>query len=155
MSLKKLVQRIWGGIKKAFQKLSPQLKAAIAIGVTVVDNIKKFTDSELADVLTAIIPGDIDDKIKDKLRELLPKIVVEMKLAEQCSGLTDPNEIMACAIKTLQQIGGDWIADGARKNFYDSLATLIAQVAADGKLDWDDSKLIAKWFNDNEKAKAA
>lgn len=144
-------KKLWAGIKKVFEKFAPELKNAIHIGVTVVDKMKSFVESPTADVLTAIIPGDVDDKVKDLLRQYLPKIVIEMKLAERCSELTDPNEIVACAIKTLQQIGGDWISDDAKKNFYDSLAVLIAQVAADGKLTWDDAKAVIKWYYDHKK----
>lgn len=144
-------KKLWTGIQKVFNALPKEFKSAIHIGVTVVDKMKAFVESGTADVITAIIPGDVDDKIKDALRKYLPKIVVEMKLAEQCSGLTDPNEIVACAIKTLQQIGGDWISDDAKKNFYDSLAVLIAQVASDGKLTWDDAKAVIKWYYDHKK----
>jgi hypothetical protein len=144
--------KIWSAIRKIFDKLPQEFKTAIHIGVAVVDNMKSFVDSPIADVITALIPGDVDDKVKDALRKYLPKIVIEMKLAEQCAGLTDPNEIVACAIKTLQQIGGDWISDDAKKNFYDSLAVLVAQVASDGKLTWDDAKAVIKWYYDHKKA---
>lgn len=150
MSLKTFVNRILGELKKAFSRMKPEIKKAVAIGVLVVDNIRKFVDSPIADVITTLIPGDVDDKVKILLREHLPKVFAEMKLVEQCGQLTDPNEIVFCGIRTLQQISGDWLKDGARKNFYDSLAVLLAQVAADGKLDWDDAKLIEKWYYDNK-----
>lgn len=146
-----IFKKIWSAIKNIFDKLPKEFKTAIHIGVTVVDKMKSFVESETADVISSIIPGDIDDKIKGLLRQYLPRIVTEMKLAEQCSELTDPNEIVACAIKTLQQIGGDWISDDAKKNFYDSLAVLIAQVASDGKLTWDDAKAVIKWYYDHKK----
>lgn len=146
-----IFKKFWNAIKKAFEGLKPEFKTAIHIGVSVVDKMKTFVESPTADVLTAIIPGDLDDKIKEQLRKYLPRIVTEMKLAEQCTELTDPNEIVACAINTLQQIGGDWISDDAKKNFYDSLAVLIAQVASDGKLTWDDAKAVIKWYYDHKK----
>ena len=151
MSLKKFFQRIWDSIENFFQGLLPELKDAIAIGVTVVDNMKKVMENPVVDVLTAIIPGDLDDQIKNRLRALLPKILVDLRLASECSELSDPNEIVKCAIKTLQQIGGDFISDSAKKNFYDSIAVLVAQVAADGKLSWDDSKYVIKWYYDHKR----
>ena len=135
MSLGTFIHKIWLGVKKLFAGLKPELKEAIRIGVVVVDAIKAFVDSPEADVLTAIIPGDIDDKIKLKLRELLPRIVTEMKLADRCGQLTDPNAILKCAIETLQTIEGDWISDSAKKNFYDSLTIIITQITTDNKLD--------------------
>jgi hypothetical protein len=53
----------------------------------VTENIKNFTDSPVADVLTVLIPGDIDDKIKDWLRAKLPVILTELKLVDRCSAL--------------------------------------------------------------------
>lgn len=149
MSLKTLLQKIGAGIKKLFKGLGKEAKEAIHIGVVVVDKIKAAIDSPVADVLTAIIPGDIDDKIKDKLREFLPKILANMRLADSCGQLTDPLAITQCAIQTLKSIGDDFIAEGARKNFYDSIAVLVAQVVADGKLDWNDGKYILKWYYDH------
>jgi len=139
-----LIRKVWEGIKKTFQGLKPELKKAIAIGVVIVDNMKHFVDSQAADVITALIPGDLDDKIKERLRQELPRILVNMKLAETCAYLEEPDEIVACAVKTLQSIGGDY-----RKAFLNELAVLIAQVAADGKLTWDDGQYILKWYYDN------
>ena len=151
MSLKSVFKKVWGSIKEAFNKLPAKSKTALLIAVTIVDNMKKFVESPVADVMTALIPGTADDVVKERLRLWLPKIFIEMKLAEQCAGLTDPNEIVACGVKTLQQIGGDWISDSAKKNFYNSLAVLIGEVASDGKLTWDDLQWITKWYNDNVK----
>lgn len=140
----KFLKGIIKGIGKIFDKFPKAVKAAIHVGVIVTDAIRKFTDSQAADILTAIIPGDLDDKIKNKLREALPKIFIELKLAEQCSGLTDPNEIVQCGIKTLQQIEGDF-----QSAFLHDLSILIAQVAADGDLDWKDAVYVLQWYYDN------
>lgn len=144
-------KKIWNSIKSVFDKFSPEAKKAIHIGVAIVDNMKSFVQSPVADIFTAIIPGNVDDRIKDLLRQYLPKIVIEMKLVDAVLGETDPQVIVQEAIATLQQITGDWISDAARKNFYDSLAVLIAQVAADGKLTWDDAKAVVKWYYDHQK----
>lgn len=149
MPLGTFLKKIWNGIKKMFGSLTQELKDSIHIGVVIVDNIKTFVFSPEADILTAIIPGTLDDAIKERLRQYLPRIVTEMKLADRCGQLTDPNEILKCAIETLQTISGDWVSDSAKKNFYDSLAVMIAQVASDGKLNWDDGKTILKWYFDH------
>ena len=151
MSLKSFLRRLWAGIKKAFEGLKPELKKAISIGVEVVEKMKQYVARPGVDVLTAIIPGDLDDRIKERLREWLPRILAEMKLVERCMDETDPQKVVECGVLTLQQITGDWISDSARKNFYDSLAVMVAQVASDGKLDWSDAKIILKWYYDNVK----
>lgn len=146
MSLGKFLKKIWDGIKKAFEGLLPELKKAVAIGVAATDKIKGLIDSPIADMLVAIIPGDVDDKIRVKLQEELPKILIKLKLVENCLGETDPNKIVECALRTLQEMTKE-----DRKPFLHSLSILIAQVAADGKLDWKDAVYILQWYYEHKK----
>ncbi len=141
MSLGNFFKHIWDGVKHLFDDLPKDIKVAIHVGVLVTEKIKTFIDSGAADVLTAIIPSELDDVVKTKLRQVLPKILSELKLADKCGGLTDPNEITKCAIQTLQQIEGDF-----KSAFLHDLSILIAQVASDGKLDWKDGASILQWY---------
>lgn len=141
MSLGNFLQKIWGGVKHLFGDLPDDLKSSVHIGVVVTENIKNFVDSGNADILTAIIPGDIDDLIKNRLRANLPKILTELKLADKCGTLTDTAAIVKCAIQTLQQIEGDF-----KSAFLHDLSIIIAQVASDGKLDWKDGTYILQWY---------
>jgi hypothetical protein len=109
------------------------------------ENIKSFVDSPAADVLTAIIPGDLDDELKDLLRVKLPAILTELQLADNCGNLNSPTQITACAINILQQLGGD-----TKSAFLHNLSILIAQVAADGKLSWSDGVYLLEWYYQNE-----
>ncbi|MGZ3891176.1 MAG: hypothetical protein ACXVI9_11800 [Mucilaginibacter sp.] len=150
MSLQSFLNKIWTEIKSLFQGIPSELKSAIKIGVTVTQNIKTFVDSPAADVLTAIIPGDVDDQIKNWLRAKLPQILTELKLADSCSGLTDPAAITACAIKVLQDLDGD-----IQSAFFHNLSILVAEVAADGKLTWSDGVYLLEWYYKNEYQPAA
>ncbi len=145
MSLQTYLSKIWAEVKALFDGIPAELKTAIHIGVVVTENIKNFVDSPAADVLTAIIPGDIDDEIKNWLRAKLPEILTELKLADSCSALTDPTAITACAIKVLQGLDGD-----IQSSFLHSLSILVSQVAADGKLTWGDGVYLLEWFYKNE-----
>ena len=124
-----------------FNGIGPELQSAIHISVLIVENIKKFVVSPGADILTALIPGDIDDKIKNLLRNKLPVILTELKLADSCAGLMDQNEITACAIRTLQGLD-----DNIQSAFFHSLSVLIAEIIADGKLTWSDSVYLSEWY---------
>ena len=145
MSLKSFLTKIWAEVQGLFDGIPTELKTAIHIGVLVTEAIKTFVDSPAADVLTAIIPGDADDEIKDLLRAKLPGILAELKLADSCASLTDPSQITACAIKVLQGLDGD-----VSSAFLHSLSILISQVASDGKLSWSDGVYILEWYYQNE-----
>ena len=145
MSLTSFLTKIWNQIKALFDGIPAELKTAIHIGVEVTENIKTFVDSPAADILTAIIPGDIDDEVKNWLRAKLPTILTELKLADSCGQLTDPAEITACAVKVLQGLDGS-----VKSAFLHNLSILVAQVAADGKLTWSDGVYILEWYYTHE-----
>lgn len=144
MSLISFLKKIWTGIKSLFDSLPTEYQSAIHIGVIVVENIKKAIDSPVADILTAIIPGDVDDKVKAILRQQLPKLLTELKLTDNCAGLTEPIAITNCAIQTLQQLNGD-----IKSAFLHNIAILVAQIAADGKLTWSDGVYLLEWYYKN------
>jgi hypothetical protein len=150
MSLQSYLSKIWGEVKALFDGIPAELKTAIHIGVLVTENIKNFVDSPAADILTAIIPGDIDDEIKNWLRAKLPAILTELKLADSYSALTDPGQITTCAVKVLQGLDGD-----IKSAFLHNLSILISQVAADGKLTWSDGVYILEWYYTHEYTTAA
>lgn len=145
MSLKSFITKLWAEIKSLFDGIPAELKTAIHVGVVVTEGLKAFVDSPAADVLTAIIPGDIDDDLKNLLRAKLPQILTELKLADSCAGLTDPSQITKCAITVLQSLDGD-----INSAFLHSLSILIAQVASDSKLTWSDGVYILEWYYENE-----
>lgn len=144
MSLKSFISKIWTGIESLFDGFPAELKIAIHIGIIVTENIKNFVDSPAADILTAIIPGDIDDDIKNWLRAKLPEVFTELKLADSCGSLTDPTQITECAVKVLQGLTGD-----VQNAFLHNLSIFIAQIASSGKLTWSDGVSILEWYYQN------
>ncbi|WP_259071213.1 hypothetical protein HDF24_24120 [Mucilaginibacter sp. X4EP1] len=145
MSLKTFIDKIWAEIKTLFNGFPAEMQIAVHIGVIVTENIKNFVDSPAADVLTAIIPGDIDDDVKNWLRAKLPGVLTELKLADSCAGLTDASQITACAIKVLQGLDGD-----IQSAFLHNLSIFIAKIASNGKLTWGDGVTILEWYYQNE-----
>jgi len=147
MSLKSFLHHIADFFANTFHSLVPALQKAIEIGVTVTDAVKNFdtANPEVADILTAIIPGTIDDTIKAKLREELPKIAIELRLIGATINVSDPNEIMLAAVKVIQQMDGDY-----KSAFLHNFSILAAQVAADGKLNWSDAVYLLEWFYKNK-----
>jgi len=144
MSLKSFISKIWTRIESLFDGFPVELKTAVHIGVIVTENIKNFVDSPVADILTAIIPGDIDDDIKTWLRAKLPEVLTELKLADSSSGLTDSTQITACAVKVIQGLAGD-----VKSAFLHNLSIFIAQIASNGKLTWSDGVSILEWYYQN------
>lgn len=141
MSLKSFLAKIWNGIKNLFAGIPAEIKTAIHIGVIVTENIKTVVDSPAADIFTALIPGDVDDRVKNLLRSKLPLILSELKLADNCQNITDPAQLISCALNTLQGL------DKSIKNsFLHTISILLAGVIADGKLTWSDGVYLSEWY---------
>ncbi|CAM3786626.1 hypothetical protein MUGA111182_09690 [Mucilaginibacter galii] len=138
------LRKIWKAIQSLFNHIPEELKVAIHTGVLITENIKTFVDSPVADIITLLIPGETDDRIRVVLRKAIPQILIQLKLADSCSEINNPTELTSCAIKTLQSLTGD-----LKSAFLHNLSVLIAQVAADGKLTWQDGASIMEWYYQN------
>ncbi len=95
-------------------KMKGQIKALLRDFDNFVDNhidtalqittaLKNLLSSPVADVLTAIIPGDIDDTIKQDLIAALGKAIDVLTIADNCKQNTDVNALLACFIQQVQQ----------------------------------------------------
>lgn len=146
--MKKVIKKILVFIKRLFSGINPVLQKAVSIGVEVTEAIKNFdtTNPYVGDIITTLIPGTVDDLIKMKLREMLPKIVVQLKLVKETQGLKDPDQIMLAAVKIIKQLDGDY-----KSAFLHNLSIIVAKVAADGKLSWSDAVYLLEWYYQNKK----
>jgi len=77
------ISKFFSFIKGLISKVSPEVKSVVEIGIKLVENIKKYSDSGVVDVLTAIIPGDVDDKIVATIRLYLPKLLASLQGLEE------------------------------------------------------------------------
>ncbi|MBD1394621.1 hypothetical protein [Mucilaginibacter glaciei] len=149
MSIISFLKRFWLNIKSLFDSFPSSIKTAVHIGVTVTESVKLFVDSPLADALTAIIPGNIDDTIKQALRKELPTILINLKLADDCGQFRDAQQITKCAIQTLQNLDSS-----IKSSYLHNLSVLIAQLASDSKLSWSDGVCIVEWYYQQRYKKA-
>lgn len=67
-------------VAKLWNKVPGELQDKVGLGVHVVELLKKAIDSGAADFVTALIPGDLDDKAKEWLRVFLPKLLDKYKV---------------------------------------------------------------------------
>lgn len=143
------LKKIWRALQSIFSKIPSELQSAIHTGVVITENIKRLIDSPVADVLTAIIPGEIDDRIKIILRAAIPKILEELRLIDVISETSTPEEMTLNGIKTLGTL-----TKNSKNAFFHSLSVLLANIASDGRLTWDDGAYVIEWYY-QKKFKAA
>ncbi|MEN0053635.1 MAG: hypothetical protein AAGC65_08195 [Mucilaginibacter sp.] len=145
MSLKTFLQKILDHIKDLFTNIPNETAIALKIGITITENIKNFVNSTAADILTTIIPGDIDDKIKEKLQLSLPVILTELKLVENSLNLSQPNAIMISAVDTIKAMDKN-----IKSGVLHQMSILITQLVADGKLSWSDGVYLSQWYYEHK-----
>jgi len=92
--LKKIIARL----KTAILKIDIQMKIILPIGISVVEKVKAFVDSPLADVVTAIIPGEFDDRLKNILRTFLPNALLQLRNWKELEDITDQEEKLKAII---------------------------------------------------------
>lgn len=144
MSLISFLSKIFNGIAAFFKQIPAELQNAVHIAVVITEAVKTVLNSPVTDILTAIIPGDIDDKIAEWLRGIIPKLLAELKLVDASVTSTDPQQITTAAIAALQQLDGS-----IKSAFLHDLTVLIAQEVAraqNNTLSWSDAVYIVEWY---------
>jgi hypothetical protein len=65
--------------------------------------LKNILASPVADILTAIIPGDADNVIRQKLTDALSKVIEALAIADACKQYADLNDQLNCFVNQLRQ----------------------------------------------------
>lgn len=117
------------------------------VAVKVVDSLKNAVESPVADIVTAIIPSDVDDKIKAKLEAVLPVVAEKLAIAYGIIQISDKNtDSVAALIGYLKTINKD-----ARVDFWIRLSGELNVALADGKISLSEAISIAQFVYSEKK----
>lgn len=112
MKLKNLFTKIKNFVVGFFAKVDKTAKKFIPIGIEMVEAIKKFVDSDLADVIVQIIPGTLDDTLKAFLEKVAPDIIINLRKWNSIVGVEDTNQKLKLIfeeLKSLEKVDRDGI----------------------------------------------
>ena len=152
--MKKLLQKIWGGIQALWKKVNDEVKEHAVACVNMVEAIKNFNDSGAADFLDYVtdtatrgLSIPVTEKLRKFIREQFPKILIELKIIQSIADLTDDNEKLKAILNELKLTSTKGI-------IYKGVAGRFFELMADGKFDLNDSvDLTTYWFKEIQKAK--
>jgi hypothetical protein len=147
MSLGKFLKRLWAGIASLFHKVDEEVKKLVPITIDIVQQIKLINDTHIGDVITAIIPGHVDDQIREKLTEWLPATIINLGKLQGIANIEDTNEKLKAILAAINVSDDD-----TKKVFYHGLASLILERLSDGKFDWSDATAVAEYYYQHELA---
>lgn len=127
------MKKLWKLLKQLFSKVEKYIDQYINPSVEMVQNFKKFVDSPMADLITAIIPGQLDDVIKFKMRVALPVILADLNLITECKNAATDEEKIRCAQAAIAALPTTTMQ---QKALQDIASLMAAYLIPDGKLDW-------------------
>ncbi len=150
--MKKLLKRVWAFIAGVFNRLEDETKKLVPVAINVVQGIKNVMDSPVDDVILTIIetaiPGEADDilieKIKNVVKEWIPKILMDLKMVESIANIQDQNEQLKAILAQFKLS-----SDETKNIFYHGLSCLILEKLADGELSWSDTIAINEYYYKN------
>lgn len=150
--MKKILAAIWNFISQLWKKATDEVKLITPIAVQIVNAIKTVNESTTGDIiefiLEAVIPGKTDDAViklvREKLKDILPKVLTQLNIANSIANISDPNEQLKAIINAINMS-----PDESKNFYYHGLCTLIINNLADGKLTWSESVQIAEYYYTN------
>lgn len=93
----------------------------VATALHITTTLKSMLESPVADILTAIIPGNADDIIKRQLIKALADATTALGIINKCSGSTHINDRLLCLLTELKQL-----PESQREAILHKLASLVA-----------------------------
>ena len=135
--MKKVIAQIKTWLQAKFKAGFDAVKKNSHIAVKVTEELKKVIDSPVADLITALIPGELDNEIKYKLRKILPEIVAKIGIAHNIiQASDDPTVAMQKIVAYIQSLGGD-----ARKDWWVLFSAKVTEALSDGDVTY--AELVA------------
>lgn len=115
--------------------------------IELVNNIKEFDTAipEIGDFMTKIIPGDWDDKLKEKAREVIPSLLVAFKAGQSCLEKDTNDEVLICITNVLQSETNI----NVKILQWGDLAALITHSLSDKELSIEELRTMVKYVYDN------
>jgi hypothetical protein len=90
-------------VRLLLQQFDNYLEQNVDTALQITTSIKRFLESPVADILTVIIPGSVDDIIRRQLIYALDKSIEALAIADSCKEYTDIGEKLRCFATQLKQ----------------------------------------------------
>lgn len=138
-------------IKNIFGKARKIVNDIVPVGIEIVEKLKYFVDSPVSPIITALIPGVIDDVAFQAARRIIPDVLAKLQIAGDIAANNNtPDEILQATIAALRKLDPD-----ARKGYYLTIASMISQALtkeSDGgeKLTWAEFVMITQYLYTQE-----
>lgn len=135
-------------LKKLFSKSRLLIEKAVKPSIAVVEALKALLDSPAVPLITAIIPGNIDDVLAARIKNFLPVILKMLGYADECINAKTGDAILQCALAKLRSAN-----DPQKHAAWHNIASNLSMYLSDGKLTWSEAIHLAEMVYNDTKAK--
>lgn len=150
---KNFFKRIWINLKsfllRIFDRSHVVLQQVLPVSIEVVELLKSFVESPATPLLNALIPGQTDEVVTVFLKQYLPQILVDLRIADKCAGLTDRDAVIQCAIEQIKTL-----APAAQSAIYLNIAAMLSHALSKEspggeKLTWGEIVMVTQYTYDS------
>lgn len=93
-------------LKKLWNNIAEELKPDLINIVQIIERVKSYVDSPVVDMITAVIPGDKDDKVVIWLRGVLRTIILELDLTDKTGAELTKVDKQSLATRFTEEVTG-------------------------------------------------
>ena len=90
-------------VRILLKEFDSYIDAHIDTALQIATGIKNLLASPVADIVTDIIPGNIDDAVRTQLLLALDKAIQALTIADTCKQCLDINDKLKCFVQQLKQ----------------------------------------------------
>lgn len=101
------VQRAGQNIKKLFNEIPRDIRDKVQIALQVTTRLKSALESPVADLVTALIPGDWDDRLKKEILQYLQESLILLSIVKDCAEKDNIGDMVSCWLEKLRDLPED------------------------------------------------
>jgi ADP-ribosylglycohydrolase len=140
--MKKFFRRLIDFVKNKHQDLFEIFRNNSEVAVKVTHTLKNAVESPVVDIITDIIPGDLDDKIHEKLRLIVPIVAQKLAIAH---GILKQNETNSNAITAIvDYLRSPEVNVGVRASFWIMFSGELNKALSDDKMTLAEAVALAQ-----------
>ncbi len=89
-------------LKRALQHFDSYVEEHVEVALKITTTLKQLLTSPVADIVTALIPGDVDNVVRQHLLAALERAMDTLMIVEKCRQHNDVNDKLQCFAEQLQ-----------------------------------------------------
>lgn len=101
-----IITKVFAWVRALFNQIPKEIRIYASQALDITTRIKVILDNPVADIITAIIPGDWDDKAKELALKYINEAIPYLTIVDECQN-DDPEKMIRCWIEKLGQYKPD------------------------------------------------